>query len=105
MTESRPAATIWPVAPMLKRPVLYANVTERPVNTSGMALEKVLKMRSLEESPPLKSAMKHCIGFCPEAIRRILPTRKPKRMATMETSSGRRERRHSGLSQVALQCQ
>ena len=34
----------WPGAPMLKRPVLYATATERPVMMSGVARKSILPM-------------------------------------------------------------
>ena len=49
-----PPKSIWPDAPMLKRPVLNAKATASPVMMSGVAVASVFPIRSVFMSPPRK---------------------------------------------------
>ena len=51
-----PPASIWPVAPMLKRPALNATATEIPHKISGVELLMVLEIARNEPNEPTTSA-------------------------------------------------
>ena len=100
----------WPGAPMLKRPVLYATATERPVIMSGVARKSMLpmlvglkpKVRLPEASRPVERMPKRTrrmpsqvlLPLREELVRptmstMMLPTARPMSMEIIEASTVR----------------
>lgn len=100
----------WPGAPMLKRPVLYATATERPVIMSGVARKSILptlvglkpKLRLPAASRPVESMPNSTRrmpshALLPERLELVsptirtmmLPTARPMRIERMEASTVR----------------
>ena len=100
----------WPGAPMLKRPVLYATATERPVMMSGVARKSILPMlvglkpkaSAPEASRPVESMPKSTRRMpsqvlapemlalaAPTMSTMMLPTARPMIIESMEASTVR----------------
>ena len=100
----------WPGAPMLKRPVLYATATERPVIMSGVARKSMLPMlvglkpkvrlpeasRPVERMPKRTRRMPSQVLFPlreelvrPTMSTMMLPTARPMSMEIIEASTVR----------------
>ncbi len=101
----------WPGAPMLKRPVLYAMPTERPVMMSGAALKSILPMfvglkpqvsapeasRPVEKRPPNTMRIpshaaesERFLLLSPTTTITMLPTARPIRMDSTDAATERK---------------